>query len=166
MNKYLKALAGSLLLVMVASVVLLVTTGVSQAATCVKEDSEGNLWYKNLPDRKGVLPKTLGYASAAKKCPAAPGLRVEESQDKANCLRSALAVCDASWGGIKLNLNPTVPPSNNQCIFLTAESGKTADDGRIYFRSLKTYGGDRVRPDGTIYCPVEDEKPIQGASPR
>ena len=78
-----------------------------------------------------------GKVATVKPCNA-EGLRLEASTNNAGCLQSALAVCDATWGGIKLNLNPTVPESANQNIYFRAISG-TDDNGQTYYRRLQVY---------------------------
>ena len=65
------------------------------------------------------------------------------NQDK--CLQSAMAVCDPTWGGIKLYVNPTIPDSNNQNLYFRALSG-TDDNGVTYYRRLQVYDATKATP--------------------
>lgn len=61
------------------------------------------------------------------------------------CVQSAMAVCDQTWGGIKLYVNPTIPDSNNQNLYFRAISG-TDDNGVTYYRRLQVYDATKATP--------------------
>ncbi len=122
------------------------------ALTCFVDDSEGNRWYKNLPSKNGTFPKTLGTTTSAKVCPAI-GLRVEESKDKAACMRNALLVCDPTWGGSKLNVNPLIPDSKNQCLFYKIKSSQ-ATDSNAHYSTIEVYDATKINTDTLeVSCP-------------
>ena len=106
----------------------------ANAAMCYIDAPDGARYYRMVG--KPTLYLT-GKVATIKACNA-EGLRVEASVNDARCLQSALAVCDPTWGGIKLNLNPTVPESANQNLYFRALSG-TDDNGKTYYRNLQVY---------------------------
>ena len=111
------------------------------AAVCSIDAPNGQRYYR----MQGKPTITISARVAAIKPCNAEGLRVEPSVEDARCLQSAMAVCDPTWGGIKLLLNPTVPESDNQNLYFRALSG-TDDNGLTYYRRLQVYDATKAAP--------------------
>ena len=113
----------------------------SQAAVCSIDAPNGTRYYRMQGKPTTFISQKV---SLIKPCNA-EGLRVEPSVEDARCLQSAMAVCDTTWGGIKLYVNPTIPDSNNQNLYFRALSG-TDDNGVTYYRRLQVYDATKATP--------------------
>ena len=113
----------------------------AQAAVCSIDAPNGQRYYRMIGKPTINISQKV---SLIKPCNA-EGLRVEPSVEDARCLQSAMAVCDTTWGGIKLYVNPTIPDSNNQNLYFRALSG-TDDNGVTYYRRLQVYDATKATP--------------------
>lgn len=121
------------------ALLLLTSAPLASAAMCFIDAPDGTRYYRMVG--KPTL-NLSGKVATVKPCNA-EGLRVEASVNDARCLQSALAVCDPTWGGVKLSLNPTLPESHNQNLYFKVSSG-TDEDGQTYYRRLQVY--DATKP--------------------
>ena len=126
---------------LITLILLVLSAANSYAAVCSIDAPNGQRYYRFIGKPSVYLSSKV---TAIKPCNA-EGLRVEPSTEDARCLSSAMAACDANWGGIKLLLNPTVPESDNQNLYFRAISG-TDDNGVTYYRRLQVYDATQVKP--------------------
>lgn len=132
--------------------ICLALPGIANALMCYEQNAQGVKLYRMVGTPTKYFPS--GIVANIKPC--APLITYSNNASAypatvdAGCMASALNFCDKRWGGMRLQLNPTVPASANQCLYLQAKP-KPPLTGGTYYAEFQVY--DARGPTGL--CPAQ-----------